>query len=544
MAVNTTAQLIPVKRDWVPSASGNYVGNYPFGTTWQLPAANFISAKMSMTAVYPRPDTDTTTDEYCRNALQSVEYKIPLAVQGGAYPFYYEPITVPTGATIGQTHSDTDYGVLKWTPSASSGSESFHIRVHDQDGNTVDVEWTATINESWVKYVDPVNGSNANDGTRANPYLTLTYAFTQCSGHHLCLRDGTITDWTGGSLLNTGVLGMFGFPGETATIDGASVTGTGVVFWLNHDGHTIQDVRFINCPTTLDNPRWFASLSTNDRLAQTFCTFEDGDGGTLGDDNNSCLFLGAAGTVREYATQSHCSFQNLEAASNGFSSIDVYKTKYLVCQHNTFNVPNVSSSRYVIWIKGGASTYITVRDNHFTAAWGGTNGALISVYLASDGGGVESGYQEFCYNTIISTNTSTTTDNAAIRVAGASQTGLRGPVWSYRNTILGTFVAARTPVELSIFSSENDIVINDCVLVDESKVTLSPQPDHKIAYTWSNDPTNIFRDIENRPSTTSVVLSGLECHQDVAEGVLDGSYLLQGAYRTTYLGRRGSEISP
>lgn len=517
---------------------------------WQLPAGHFISAKMPLTqarVVYPRPDNETQSTAYCRNAYPGLQYKIPVTVQGGAWPFYYEIVSMPAGATIGQIYGDVDYGVIKWTP-PGSGTHSFHIRVHDQDGATVDVTWSATVGTSWAIFVDPVNGSDANAGTLAAPKQTIDGAWAAASGgKHLILRGGTHYQGATQSFSSSTVLGIVGYPGEVATIDGSTKSATsGNHFWLNNNDLTIQDLRFINTITTVDNPRWFASLQPNDRVTQVFCTFENGLQGTGlggGDDNNSCLFLGNPGSIRNYIVQSHCVFRGLVGTNNGFSSIDTYSCRYLVCQLNTFDTPATTSSRYCLWIKGGGCLEITVRGNKWTQPWNGTGGAILMLGLGTDGGGDLPGNQEFCYNTILSTNTGVTTANPAIAIATASQSGVRLPVWFYRNTVVGPYWISRTAVELSYLSIENEVVINDCVFYDDISTQMNPQPQYRVSHTWSNDPTNRFRDPALRPLMQQFVMTGIECHGKTTDGVLDGQYKLAGAYRTNWLGKRGAEIA-
>lgn len=518
-------------------------------TPWQLPAGHFKSAKMAMAAVYPRPDAETQATAYCRNAYPGIQYKIPLAVQGGAWPFYYEPITLPSGATLGQMYGDADYGVLKWTP-PGSGTHSFHIRVHDQDGNTVDLQWSSTVGTSWALFVDPTNGNDTNAGTLVSPKQTLAGAWSAATGgKHLILRGGTHAMGGTLSLNSTTVIGMIGYPGEVATIDGSAVTGTGNHFWHNGNDNTVQDLQFINTSTSTENPRWFTSMQVTHRLTQAFCTFLNGRAGTAtggGDDNNSCFFLGNPGAVREYVLQSHCHFENLVGTNNGFSAIDTYSCRYALIQHNTYGTPASPSSRHALWIKGGGNTYITVRENRWTQAWtgSGTGGGLVVFALGTDGIGTIPGYQELCYNTIISTNKTTTTDVPAVTIATASQAGLRGPIWLYRNTVVGTYTIARTNIELSDVYIEDEVIVNDCTFYNDISTVMSPQPAYRVSYTWSSDPNNRFRDPALRPLMQQFVMTGIECHGKTTDNVLDSAYRLTGSYRTNWLGKRGAEIYP
>lgn len=99
------------------------------GKDWILPEGHYVRAKMPMHLVHPRPDTETNAWARHRKAYPGLEYRIPIAVQGGAYPFYFEIIEAPEGMSIGQTVWDNDYGVLSWTPSDSLNGEAFPVRI-------------------------------------------------------------------------------------------------------------------------------------------------------------------------------------------------------------------------------------------------------------------------------------------------------------------------------------------------------------------------------------------------------------------------------
>lgn len=223
---------------------------YGSGTTgagatgpWQLGAGRFAPSDMPMVAVHPRPDNETNTFARHRwayyDGVNSVQYRIPIIIQGGAPPFYYEVVTGPPGMTIGQQFSLTrgdDYGVLKWTPTGGELNTPVSIRVSDQEGNTILVNFTiSTASTSRFLFVSTTGSDSTGTGTISNPFATTrgwfkTQADTTYAGYIVYYRSGTHTwhlDTTlSGRLAGNGDLSAstkplvhLGYPGETVISD-------------------------------------------------------------------------------------------------------------------------------------------------------------------------------------------------------------------------------------------------------------------------------------------------------------------------------------
>src|SRR5580692_1397802 len=81
------------------------------------PAGSWMPAKQPMIQVYPRPDSETNTWARHRwayyDGAHAVQYKIPLGVSFGAFPYVYELLSGPPGMTIGATY---------WNPTWGTGS--------------------------------------------------------------------------------------------------------------------------------------------------------------------------------------------------------------------------------------------------------------------------------------------------------------------------------------------------------------------------------------------------------------------------------------
>src|SRR5208337_3692923 len=123
-----------------------------------LPAGHWIAAKQAMIQVYPRPDSETNTWARHRwayyDGVNAVQYKIPLGVSFGAFPYVFQLLSGPPGMTIGATYWQSGwsfpealaagYGYLLWTPTASVTNATVSILVTDQQKNTLTITFTVS----------------------------------------------------------------------------------------------------------------------------------------------------------------------------------------------------------------------------------------------------------------------------------------------------------------------------------------------------------------------------------------------------------------
>lgn len=213
---------------------------------WLLSEGRYVRAKMPMQLVHPRPDIETNGWARHRKAYPGLEYRIPISVQGGAYPFYFDIIEAPDGMSIGQTVWDSDYGVLSWTPNVSHNGEVFPvtIRVYGQEyeRETVDTVGPTSIDVSFViRVTDSTEDfifvdssvSESGDGSIGSPIRTLIEVFGDGNdlvtypGRAVYLREGAYDTLTNNWHANKGYahadnarkpVVFLGYPGEDATI--------------------------------------------------------------------------------------------------------------------------------------------------------------------------------------------------------------------------------------------------------------------------------------------------------------------------------------
>jgi hypothetical protein len=276
------------------------------------PAGNWMPAKQPMIRVYPRPDSETNTFARHRwayyDGVNAVQYKIPLGVSFGAFPYVYQLLSGPPGMTIGATYwqsgwtfaqaAAAGYGYLQWTPSASVSGATVSVLVTDQQMNTLTITFTVSTSSSTSQFifVDSVHGSDSTGtGTISAPWQTFTKAFgttyaASVNAKALCyFRAGTYAipfvpdnDINSANHLfeintSTKPSAMMGFPGDTAPIFTMTAAqfatplgaGTGAdlfVQGLNPNGYNAseQNARFFwltgagsaSARQTFDNNRW------------------------------------------------------------------------------------------------------------------------------------------------------------------------------------------------------------------------------------------------------------------------------------------------
>lgn len=254
-------------------ADGTVASNVVMGTVaasggWQLAAGHYVPQKRAMIAVYPRPDSETgayggAVNAYHRwayyDGVNAIQYEVPLKILFGAPPHRYSILSQPTGetATIGNAYGDpSSHGVFKWIPSrafTTIAPAAFTVRVTGQDGNYIDVSWTAATDSSPSRFafVSNTGSDSTGTGSISAPFATLakvtgggqSKTVATYPGRIVYLRGGSYstvahTDaWNGG---NSGEsvkcrlelfsarhpMAYFAYPGETVNINfaGAEVT--------------------------------------------------------------------------------------------------------------------------------------------------------------------------------------------------------------------------------------------------------------------------------------------------------------------------------
>lgn len=173
---------------WAPGEVVSPGGGGEF-SSYQLAAGHYEPEVYSMIAVAPRPDSETGSftsgDVLARyrwayyDGSNPVRYELALKLFGGSAPHMFELLSGPAGMTVGNDRNPADHGVVKWTPQSaySAGSPApVSVRVHGQDGNTIDLNWTIQTSSSTDKFMfaNADSGSDSSgDGSIGSPFKTL-----------------------------------------------------------------------------------------------------------------------------------------------------------------------------------------------------------------------------------------------------------------------------------------------------------------------------------------------------------------------------------
>ena len=516
---------------------------------WRLPAGHYVTAKMPPRIIFPRPDTEiTNASARQKRASTQFEYRIPIIVQGGAYPFKYELVGVegvdyPSGMTIGETLVASadgtlvppdNYGEIRWQPSgtgiqADGQNFSFTVRVTDQDGSIAtsdgsniggnnggvnqDVTITGTIDNAAFVFVDKDGGGSLTDLDQIylNDQTDSTYA-----GKIIVLREASTMynnagdpNARGEALLNTNKpLSYIGYPDERPIINLNSasfvVNGVSDTFFYNLVFDGVYD-RDVETESSKNSYFGFRVVGVGHRATWSKVRFQNAIAAlpSLGY-NNGCITTSDAGAYRNYIAITNSEFENLDSSANGISAIALNVSRYFVFARNLISN---ARSRSIIYNKSGnadlsfrANTLINSNNNYsFGFLLNNTNRGP---------GTFTSQRVESAYNLGIASN-----DTMQLyRInQGVSASADATDMWTYRNTMIGEYHWRANGIGPNYM--ENEVIIND-----KGGVTL--QPNEAIVI----NETGTFTD--TRASGAVDLLTGK----------------LAGTARTNHLGQKGFEI--
>jgi hypothetical protein len=293
----------------------------------------------------------TSAGTYARHnyAYPSDPYKIRCAAHRGAWPYTWDLTVNPSGMTI-----DTNTGEITWT-AAASGTHNVTARVTDAQSNTATVSWTITISSSqFIFFQDGYSGTKT--GTKSQPYEDMAdwWPGDGSSKDHdkmMVFRSGTYSmpDYTDLYLGQYSHIYdyrmkadrvpyvMFGYPGETATID----MNVGTNKWARIS--TQEPDTYIGYLTFSDTNCYAIELDTGD---VQYSTFQELIFGNLENTGGLCN-----------STNNESYFRFVVAAGRGDPNI--------VIQGNTFG-----ESQKGCCIKVYSSYHTLIEDNYFGGATG------------------------------------------------------------------------------------------------------------------------------------------------------------------------------
>ena len=479
---------------------------------WRLPPGHFIPAKMPMHLVYPRPESETATWARHLWAYPGIEYRIPVAVQGGAYPFHFEILSGPPGMTIGQTVWERDYGIASWTPAVGDGAHPVNILVTDQEGNQVTASFNVSVDRNQFIFLDPA-AAPGGDGSINSPLRTFDEIHRGSrddrtfSGRILYLRGGlhqlTGPDDSNGNFRidsDNKPLVWLGHPGEQVTID-ASQSMVVMIGGNSGDDLFVQGLEFANSRPDVSNSRFFFfGGSRGNRTTFFEIDFRNLVRGEAGNDNPGAIVRFAGSGYADYFTVMNSSIENYDAGMVG----SIYSTRYAVVEGNTLGDAKREKVLEGIFPKGSNTLWSIRRNDSLVQNF---HQGAIDNYMA---GGQEPWMTEIAYNRI-----NVPDRRMAFRYNWSKNNPGGDWVWVYRNTFVGDVRG------LAGGNGYTAMFENNVMLFGGS----GPLPS-------SSDTRTIIEE------------GNLTGSSSEASEVLDENLSLIGDYRDELLGKVGYEIKP
>jgi hypothetical protein len=482
-------------------------------TGWGLDAGHY-QGYIDSVAVHPRPDSETS--QYARHRINAVgqRYRIPVVVGHGAWPFRYELLTAPAGATIGQTLTlsgnslvaGADYGVVEWS-NPTAGTHSFTVLVVDQNGVKTILTWTLVVSDSnWV-YLDPAAGTNGT-GTLASPFNTIA-SLNGLTNKGVLIRAGSV-DW------QNKATGLQNMPKTYVPYGNESVTHLQATSSIGNNGG--DDLWFsgatFSIPSNRTDVNQFFRIEGMSRVVFFENTFNGGNyNNTSGAASNSSVLMWANQGVAESSVDNawYCVVKNntfLDVADRDL--ILAYSMRHAVVEGNTLTSCAAGSNGlgHGFYFKINSSN-VTIRSNKTT----GTTNTATPIRIDAYAGQFKMDYYDICYNNFYFSG-STYQYHALSFAHEFVSCGTHR--YAYRNTIVSPNKAA---------AYCRGMASGDIVTVDSNIFISNEANTNGILFEQNNATVN-----------NTNYLAG-----NVAAGIVDSNNKLQGVYLSN-LGTSGAEI--
>jgi len=456
-------------------------------STWQLSSAYYVPAKMPMTVVFPRPDSDSpssTTRQRLAYADGSTEYRIPVAIQGGAYPFHFVLSTSPaitTGMTIGQDFGKPNYGIVTWTPQASDVGKTYNVTVTvtDQGGNTVNATWSVTATLSNFVFIDP-NAASGGDGTKAHPFNSTLPLFVNHNSSSASPYANDIVYFRGGTTVmqgpetdadskagnvqlqaNKNPVSLLGYPGDTTPAPTIDFSQSEIIVDAQDDVF-MGGLHFYNSRTDINNAHFvfFNQNSAQNRATFFENNFDTVNRGTLGNDNPAAVTFFNPGSMRKYFAMIGCSLNNFSA-----SIVDAYALSYVVIENNKLNSSTSTPPGQGIFLKSDIQNASIRRNTSLLTSfnYGAIDVMLNSQIFTNDN-------IEVSYN--LALNTDPTKPALVYSWTAGSQSNNKNPkVYVYRNTF-NSWIGGLDNFAYTVWE-DNNVILDDANKLTKYNSTVS-----------------------------------------------------------------------
>jgi len=461
-------------------------------------------------------------------AYPGIEYKVPVGVFGGLYPFTYALTSSPIGMNI-----DSATGVITWTPPDEEGTiYDVTVQVTDENEDTDSHSWTIIVTTLGFVFVDASVGDGGT-GTLSDPFNSMVdiYEGTNDEASFYDTYDGYFVYWREGTYELEGVFDdegtqqhkiawkgvkpkvWLGYPRETVVIDHDLGSGGGAYFDMKDGNHDDTFIHNINFQDMLNH----ATRIGGDRITYFENTFSNLGPGVDGH-NSAYIMTVSGGGLAEHNFM--VIKDNHFGGSNQAPDIKLYMNHYMVIEGNTFigDVIGGNLNPGGLAIKAGVD-YLDVRSN----TWDG-----IFVRGAISGNWANCNEMEFRFNNI--KNARSTSDYSAGENYGAltiNYHGNAGLAYIYRNTFEGIVMLRRGYTGNGPFIFYNNVIVNeDTGYIPDSHI-------HHFQEGGSVDNHSVV--IIRQPPNDN--LAGY-----AIDGIIDVNGDLTSAY-SSYLGTHGYQIS-
>jgi hypothetical protein len=490
-----------------------------------LPEGHYVAAKMPLHVVYPRPDAETNAWARHRKAYPGLLYAIPIAIQGGAFPHFFEILEGPDGMTIENDPNSPEYAWLKWTPPEAAAAQPVEILVTDQEGATTTVTFQVTATTTGFLFVDP-SVELSGDGTIGSPLRFLWESHgdfadsaTSFAGGIVYLRAGNhdltlAQSWYKHFRGDRHPMTWLGYPGDATPV----ITFDPVVLSFADTVQSRADFFAANLvfrynSMASENSRFISpGGGGGDRFTMFNIAIRDSHIGVppvgTADNSRSFQFNARENVYRRYLT-----FWNVRGENMGQAIFGSYTTQYLLI-HGASVSNSLGVTGSSIWFPKSQTDKVTIRMCAFYGAEFPDAMALNNYNAGRSGTEFGTIEVEICYNLFYAN-----ADRSLVNPKGqaGTTTAVGSKVWFYRNTVTGH---ARSG-QKGAFD-----------LLYENNVLLTSQD--KYAPSGENYP--------GFPVTVNVVgdVGGTWADRLVW---LDSTGKLKDSYRATYLGTHGCEIA-
>jgi hypothetical protein len=422
------------------------LGNRPASSAWKIAKAIQYGSKLAMYPVYPRPTGEVGASAPHLWAHSTMPYVVKPGVLGGCWPFRWSIVSGPSGLTVGSELArqsvdglvlhTVDAAYQKFTlPGAKSGMLSFSLRCTDQLDNTVDFNYSATVDDSRFVFVDSSAVNDSGSGAIGSPKKIFSSVWNATNaGKIIVLRAGThqlidLADSTAVGFASNRPIAIMAYPGEVVNVDmstrlfrdgGAANTANDVL---------LRDLNLINIRTGDANTHAILFNGAQKRVTLDNLSFDRLHSGTVGDNNQSAIAFLDGGAAHENLFCVDC---ELTSDTEISLWVNFNTQKMLLERPYGSGITQAASNGAGFFNVKDKTDYCTVRGAYFNGSTAGAGVGKIS-NQASPGSN-----QEHCWYTYIANGATGMYWNQQRFQAGG------GPLYDYAGSLKVTGALAFT----------------------------------------------------------------------------------------------------